>query len=125
SSPSSALCAVRGPASTMPPMPEPLGTPLPGNPAPPAPDSGRLALDEATGKRIVEMVAEDLRPSRILTQEAFENAIRVDMAIGGSTNAIVHLPAIAGRGGGPLPLSPFDRLSRGAAFIPAARAPGT
>ena len=70
------------------------------------------------------MVAEDLRPSRILTREAFENAIRVDMAIGGSTNAIVHLPAIAGRVGVPLPLSLFDRLSRETPFIANVRPSG-
>ena len=97
-------CMVMGTASTMASMAESLGMTLPGNAAIPAPDSRRLTLAEATGKRIVEMVAEDLRPSRILTLEAFENAIRVDMAIGGSTNAIVHLPAIAGRVGVPLPL---------------------
>jgi dihydroxy-acid dehydratase len=110
-------CMVMGTASTMASMAESLGMTLPGNAAIPAPDSRRLALAEATGKRVVEMVGEDLRPSRILTREAFENAIRVDMAIGGSTNAIVHLPAIAGRVGVPLPLALFDRLSRETPFI--------
>jgi dihydroxy-acid dehydratase len=115
---------VMGTASTMASMAEALGMTLPGNAAIPAPDSRRLALAEATGKRIVEMVAEDLRPSRILTREAFENAIRVDMAIGGSTNAIVHLPAIAGRVGVPLPLALFDRLSRETPFIANVRPSG-
>jgi L-arabonate dehydrase len=121
---SSGHCMVMGTASTMASMAESLGMTLPGNAAIPAPDSRRLALAEATGKRIVEMVAEDLRPSRILSHEAFENAIRVDMAIGGSTNAIVHLPAIAGRVGVPLPLSLFDRLSRETPFIANVRPSG-
>jgi L-arabonate dehydrase len=117
-------CMVMGTASTMASMAESLGMTLPGNAAIPAPDSRRLALAEATGKRIVEMVREDLRPSRIMTREAFENAIRVDMAIGGSTNAIVHLPAIAGRVRVPLPLSLFDKLSRETPFIANVRPSG-
>jgi L-arabonate dehydrase len=117
-------CMVMGTASTMASIAESLGMTLPGNAAIPAPDSRRLALAEATGRRIVEMVGEDLRPSRLLTREAFENAIRVDMAIGGSTNAIVHLPAIAGRVGVPLPLSLFDRLSRDTPFIANVRPSG-
>jgi L-arabonate dehydrase len=114
---SSGHCMVMGTASTMASMAESLGMTLSGNAAIPAPDARRLVLAEATGRRIVEMVAEDLRPSRVLTPEAFENAIRVDMAIGGSTNAIVHLPALAGRVGVPLPLSLFDRLSRETPFV--------
>jgi len=117
-------CMVMGTASTMAAMAEALGMTLPGNAAIPAPDARRLALAEATGRRIVEMVAEDLRPSRILTREAFENAIRVDMAIGGSTNAIVHLVALAGRVGVPLPLALFDRLSRETPFIANVRPSG-
>src|SRR5678816_4716722 len=71
-----------------------------------------MALAELAGRRIIEMAREGLRPSRILTAAAFDNAIRADMAIGGSTNAIVHLVAIAGRAGVKLPLARFDELSR-------------
>ncbi len=117
-------CYVMGTASTMASMAEALGMTLPGNAAIPAPDARRLALAEATGRRIVEMVGEDLRPTRILTRAAFENAIRVDMAIGGSTNAIVHLVAVAGRVGVPLPLAVFDRLSRETPFIANVRPSG-
>jgi dihydroxy-acid dehydratase len=117
-------CMVMGTASTMASVAEALGLTLPGNAAIPAPDSRRLVLAEAAGRRIVDMVAEDLRPSRILTPAAFENAIRVDMAIGGSTNAIVHLPALAGRVGVPLPLSVFDRLSRETPFLANVRPSG-
>jgi dihydroxy-acid dehydratase len=110
-------CMVMGTASTMAAMAEALGMTLPGNAAIPAPDARRLALAELTGRRILEMVAEDLRPSRILTPEAFDNAIRADMAIGGSTNAIIHLVAIAGRAGVDLPLERFDALSRTTPFL--------
>src|SRR5204862_978421 len=72
---------------------------------------------EMSGRRIVEMVREDLRPSRIMTREAFENAITVDMAIGGSTNAVVHLIAIAGRLGIRLALEEFDAISRRTPYI--------
>src|SRR5262249_10949056 len=79
----------------------------------PAPDARRLAFAESSGRRAVEMaLARGPRPSEILTAAAFDNAIRTDMAIGGSTNAIVHLVAIAGRAGVPLPLRRFDELSR-------------
>jgi dihydroxy-acid dehydratase len=78
----------------------------------PAPDSRRLAMAELSGRRIVDLVWEDVRPSRILTRKALENAITVDMAIGGSTNAVVHLLAIAGRLGIDLGLDDFDRISR-------------
>jgi L-arabonate dehydrase len=110
-------CMVMGTASTMASMAEALGMTLPGNAAIPAPDSRRLALAELSGRRIMEMVKEDVRPSRILTAEAFDNAIRADMAIGGSTNAIIHLVAIAGRAGVPLPLERFDELSRTTPFL--------
>ena len=110
-------CNVMGTASTMASMAEALGMTLPGNAAIPAPDSRRYQLAEASGRRIVEMVGEDLRPSMLLTKDAFENAIRVDMAIGGSTNAVVHLIAIAGRLGVDLTLDDFDRLSRETPFI--------
>ena len=99
-------------ASTMASMAETLGMTLPGNAAIPAADSRRMALAEMSGRRIMEMVREDLKPSRILTREAFDNAIRTGMAIGGSTNAIIHLIALAGRAGVDLPLTRFDELSR-------------
>jgi len=104
-------CTVMGTASTMACVAEALGMMLPGSADIPASDSRRLAFAEKSGARIVEMVKEDLRPSRIMTLQAIENAIRVDMAIGGSTNAIVHLIAIAGRLGIDLPLEKFDELS--------------
>jgi dihydroxy-acid dehydratase len=110
--PSTGTCMVMGTASTMAALTEALGMTLPGMAAIPAPLASRLRLAEAAGRRIVEMVREDLRPSAILTRAAFENAVRVLMAIGGSTNAVVHLPAIAGRAGVPLDLDDFDRLSR-------------
>jgi L-arabonate dehydrase len=103
-------CMTMGTASTMACMVEALGMGLPQNAAIPAVDSRRRALAHRAGSRIVEMVREDLRMSRILTREAFENAIRVNAAIGGSTNAIIHLLAIAGRVGVSLNLDDFDRL---------------
>lgn len=105
-------CAVMGTASTMTSLAEALGMTLPGSANIPAVDSRRLAMAEMSGRRAVEMVWEDVRPSQIMTAEALENAITVDMAIGGSTNAVVHLIAIAGRLGIPLPLSRFDEISR-------------
>jgi len=91
---------------------------LPGNAAIPAPDSRRLALAELSGRRAVEMAqARGPRPSQILTAQAFDNAIRADMAIGGSTNAIIHLVAIAGRIGLPLPLARFDELAKTTPFL--------
>jgi dihydroxy-acid dehydratase len=83
-----------GTASTMAAMAEALGMALPGNAAIPAADARRMVLAELSGRRIIEMAREDLKPSRILTAAAFDNAIRADMAIGGSTNAIIHLVAI-------------------------------
>ena len=103
-------CMTMGTASTMASMAEALGIAPTGNAAIPAVDSRRYALAQLAGRRIVEMVREDLRMSKILTREAFENAIRVNAAIGGSTNAVVHLLAIAGRVGVPLTLDDFDRL---------------
>ena len=106
-------CMVMGTASTMAAMAETLGITLPGNAAIPASDSRRLVLSEMSGRRAVEMALErGPRPLELFTAAAFDNAIRADMAIGGSTNAIVHLIAIAGRTGVPLPLSRFDELSR-------------
>jgi L-arabonate dehydrase len=103
-------CMTMGTASTMASMVEALGLSLPGNAAIPAVDSRRAVMAHLAGRRIVEMVAEDLLISRILTREAFENAIRVNAAIGGSTNAVIHLLAIAGRLAVPLCLNDFDRL---------------
>jgi dihydroxy-acid dehydratase len=110
--PSTGTCMVMGTASTMAALTEALGMTLPGMAAIPAPLSGRLRLAEAAGRRIVAMAREDLRPSAILTRPAFENAVRLLMALGGSTNAVVHLPAIAGRAGVALGLDDFDRMAR-------------
>jgi dihydroxy-acid dehydratase len=111
-------CMVMGTASTMASMAEALGMTLPGNAAVPASDSRRLVLAELSGRRAVEMaLAGGPTPSRIMTAEAFDNAIRADMAIGGSTNAIIHLVAIAGRLGLALPLARFDTLSRGTPLL--------
>jgi dihydroxy-acid dehydratase len=103
-------CMTMGTASTMANMVEALGMSLPENAAIPAADTRRNRLAQLTGRRIVEMVDEDLRMSRILTREAFENAIRVNAAIGGSTNAVIHLLAVAGRIGVELTLEDWDRL---------------
>jgi L-arabonate dehydrase len=103
-------CMTMGTASTMACMVEALGMSLPGNAAIPAVDARRTTLAHLTGRRIVEMVKEDLCISKILTRPAFENAILANAAIGGSTNAVIHLIAIAGRIGVPLQLSDFDRL---------------
>ena len=105
-------CLTRGTASTMASMVEALGIGLPTNAAIPAVDSRRRVLARMAGRRIVEMVHEDMRMSLILTREAFENAIMVNGAIGGSTNAVVHLLAVAGRIGVGLALDDWDRLGR-------------
>ena len=105
-------CMTMGTASTMACVAEALGMSLPGSAAWPAVDARRYEVAQAAGQRIVAMVEEDLRPSTILTRPAFENAIRAVAAIGGSTNAIVHLLALAGRVGVPLELSDFDDLVR-------------
>jgi L-arabonate dehydrase len=109
---STGVCMVMGTASTMATMVEALGMSLPHNAAIPAPDSRRLILAQLTGRRIVDMVNEDLRISRILRREAFENAIRINGAVGGSTNAVIHLLAIAGRVGIEMTLDDWDRLGR-------------
>ena len=90
-------CTVMGTASSMAAVAEALGMTLPGCAAIPAPDSRRLTLAEMSGQRAVEMALQGIKPSHIMTREAIENAITVNMAIGGSTNAVVHLLAIAGR----------------------------
>jgi L-arabonate dehydrase len=103
-------CMTMGTASTMASMVEALGMSLPGNAAIPAVDARRNVLARNSGRRIVEMVKEDLVMSKILTRAAFENAIRVNAAIGGSTNAVIHLLAIAGRIGVKLSLEDWDRI---------------
>ncbi|MGN6321662.1 MAG: IlvD/Edd family dehydratase [Dyella sp.] len=103
-------CMTMGTASTRASMVEALGMSLPENAAIPAVDARRFRLAHLTGRRIVEMVKEDLRMSRILTRNAFENAIKTNAAIGGSTNAVIHLLALAGRIGVPLSLDDWDRL---------------
>ncbi len=110
-------CAVMGTASSMACMVESLGLSLPGNAAIPAADARRKSLAQLSGLRIVEMVKEDLKPSDILTKKAFENAIIVNAAIGGSTNFVIHLLAIAGRIGVDLSLDDFNRLSKNIPLI--------
>jgi L-arabonate dehydrase len=109
---SSGHCMVMGTASTMASMVEALGLTLPHNAAIPAADSRRAILAHLTGRRIVEMVHDDLRLSRILRRESFENAIRVNGAIGGSTNAVIHLLAMAGRVGVEVTLDDWDTIGR-------------
>jgi dihydroxy-acid dehydratase len=106
-------CMTMGTASTMASVVEALGIGLPTNAAIPAVDARRYALAHVAGQRIVEMVHEDLRMSKILTRKAFDNAIRVVGAIGGSTNAVIHLLAIAARIGVDLTLDDWDQLGRG------------
>ncbi|MGR3837655.1 MAG: IlvD/Edd family dehydratase [Cognatishimia sp.] len=105
---SKGVCMTMGTASTMAALVEAMGMSLPTNAALPAVDSRRMALAHMTGRRIVEMVEEDLKPSDILTKEAFENAIMANAAVGGSTNAVVHLLALAGRVGVDLSLKDFE-----------------
>lgn len=105
-------CMTMGTASTMACMAEALGMQLPGSATWPAVDARRFETGQAAGVRIVSMVEEDLRPSQVMTRASFENAIRANAAIGGSTNAIIHLTAIAGRLGVPLALDDFDTLAR-------------
>ena len=109
---STGTCNTMGTASTMASMVESLGMTLSGNAAIPAVDSRRRVMAQLTGRRIVQMVKDDLKPSDILTKAAFENAIRTNGAIGGSTNAVVHLLASAGRVGIDLSLSDWDRCGR-------------
>jgi dihydroxy-acid dehydratase len=118
-------CMVMGTASTMNSIAEALGIALPGNGAIPAPDARRERLAVHAGRRIVALAQEGIRPSRILTRAAFENAITLLCALGGSTNAVVHLPAIAGRAGIDLPLSLFDDISRRTPVIANMRPAGT
>ncbi|MDE2605979.1 MAG: dihydroxy-acid dehydratase [Burkholderiales bacterium] len=110
---SAGTCNTMGTASTMACMAEALGVTLPHNAAIPAVDSRRYVLAHLSGMRIVEMVLEDLRLSQLLTRQAFENAIRTNAAIGGSTNAVIHLKAIAGRVGVDLTLEDWTAIGRG------------
>ncbi len=103
-------CNTMGTASTMATMAEALGLTLPGASSIPAVDARKKVMAQVSGRRIVEMVNEDLKLSDILVREAFENAIVVNAAVGGSTNFIIHLQAIAGRMGVPLELEDFDRI---------------
>ncbi|PRY77689.1 dihydroxy-acid dehydratase [Yoonia maritima] len=109
---SSGSCNTMGTASTMASMAEALGMALSGNAAIPGVDSRRKVMAQMTGRRIVQMVKDDLKPSNILTKEAFENAIRTNGAIGGSTNAVIHLLALAGRVEVDLTLDDWDRCGR-------------
>lgn len=110
-------CMTMGTASTMACMAESLGLTLPGAAAIPAVDARKKVMVQLAGRRIVEMVREDLKLSKILTRQAFENAILVNSAIGGSTNFIIHLLAIAGRIGVPLTLEDFDRIGSKAPLL--------
>jgi L-arabonate dehydrase len=109
---STGTCAVMGTAVTMAIVVDALGLSLPQNAEIPAVDSRRYALAHEAGRRIVDMVVDDVRISKILTREAFENAIRINGAVGGSTNAVIHLLAMAARVGVPLTLDDWDRLGR-------------
>ena len=105
-------CMVMGTAATMMAIAEALGLTLPGASSIPAADSNHPRMAEVAGRRIVDMVWEDLTPDKILTPAAFDNAIKVHMAMGGSTNAIIHVVAMARRAGIPLDMERFDELSR-------------
>ncbi len=105
-------CNTMGTASTMASMAEALGMAMSGNAAIPAVDSRRRVMAHLTGRRIVDMVKDDLKPSDVMTKDAFENAIRTNAAIGGSTNAVIHLLAMAGRTGVDLTLEDWDRCGR-------------
>ncbi|WFE76834.1 L-arabinonate dehydratase [Roseinatronobacter sp. S2] len=110
-------CNTMGTASTMASMAEALGMALSGNAAIPAVDARRRVMAQLSGRRIVQMVKDDLKPSDILTKQAFENAIRTNAAIGGSTNAVIHMMAVAGRVGIDLGLDDWDRCGRGVPTI--------
>jgi dihydroxy-acid dehydratase len=112
SGPSVGHCPEMGTASTLATVVEGLGMTLPGAAAAPAVDSRRYQAADAIGRRAVELATDGVRPSQILTPEAFHNAITVMLAVGGSTNAVIHLLAIAGRAGVELDLERFDQLSR-------------
>jgi dihydroxy-acid dehydratase len=115
--PSYGHCNEMGTASTLACLVEAIGMSLPGTASIPAVDAARHRAAEATGRRAVELAREGLRPSQILTPEAFDNAITVLMAIGGGTNAVIHLLALAGRVAVPLTLERFDEISRGSPLL--------
>ncbi|HSB61991.1 MAG TPA: L-arabinonate dehydratase [Vicinamibacteria bacterium] len=117
-------CMTMGTASTMAAAAEALGMTLPGASSIPAADSAHSRMAAAAGRRIVEMVWEDLKPRDVLTTEAFENAVTATMALGGSTNAIIHLIAMARRAGARLDLDRFDALSRRTPFLANVRPSG-
>jgi dihydroxy-acid dehydratase len=117
-------CMVMGTASTMNSICEAIGIALPGNGAIPAVDSRRLRLAESVGRRIVTLAQQGVRPSQILTKDAFHNAITFMCAVGGSTNAFIHLAAVAGRLGIDLPLYIFDEISRKSPLIASLRPAG-
>jgi dihydroxy-acid dehydratase len=117
SAPSPGHCNTMGTASTMNALAEALGMSLPGCAAIPAPHRDRARMAYLTGRRIVEMVHEDLKPSDVLTREAFENAIVVNSAIGGSTNAPIHITAIARHAGVSLPLTEWQRVGHAVPLI--------
>ncbi len=106
-------CMTMGTAATMMSMADALGMSLPGASSIPAVDSNHNRMVSLSGRRAVDLVWQDIKPTDILTEQAFENAIKVQMAIGGSTNAIIHLTALARRAGIPLDLEIFDRISQG------------
>jgi dihydroxy-acid dehydratase len=110
-------CTVMGTASTMAGIAEALGWAMPHTAAIPAPDARRMRLAEAAGRQSVKLAQAGIKPRDFLTHEAFENAIRLMLALGGSTNAVIHLTAVAGRAGIKLDLDLFDRLSRETPFI--------
>ncbi|MFL2931335.1 MAG: IlvD/Edd family dehydratase [bacterium] len=110
--PSAGTCMVMGTACTMASLAESMGMMLPEMAAIPAVNSKRLRLAEESGRQIMTLVKQKITPSKIITRESLENAIRILMAVGGSTNAVVHLPAIAGRLGIDLPLQLFDEISK-------------
>jgi len=114
---STGVCNTMGTASTMASLTEALGISLPNNAALPAVDSRRKVLAHLSGNRIVQLVKDDIKPSDIMTRAAFENAILMHAAIGGSTNAVVHLLALAGRLGVPLTLKDFDEIAREAPLL--------
>jgi dihydroxy-acid dehydratase len=122
--PSVGHCNEMGTASTMTSLVEALGMCLPGSASIPAVDAARVRVAEASGSRAVELAREGPRPSQILTTEAFDNAITLLMAIGGGTNAVIHLLALAGRVGVPLGLDRFDQLSRSTPLIANVRPSG-
>ena len=118
-------CMVMGTAATMMAIAEALGFTLPGASSIPAADSGHTRMASASGRRIVDMVWEDLTPDKILSTQAFDNAIRVHMAMGGSTNAIIHVVAMARRAGLPMDMNRFDEISREIPVLANLRPSGT